>query len=151
VPLLIYTIGTSTRTIREFISLCQRFKLQAIIDIRRYPFSRLKHFKKAEFSSELKRNGIDYFYLGDLLGGFRDMGYEEHMKSAEFEKGIERLKQIASGQTTAFVCAEKLPWKCHRRFIASRLKQDRWRVIHILDQEQTWEPQDKEADLKLDI
>jgi uncharacterized protein (DUF488 family) len=148
---LVYTIGTSTRTIREFISLCQRFKLQAIVDVRRFPFSRLEHFRKSEFSSELKRNGIDYFYLGDLLGGFRDKGYEEHMKSAEFEKGIDRLKQIASEWTTAFVCAEKLPQECHRRFIALRLKQDGWQVIHILDQENTWEPQDQEEDLKLDI
>jgi uncharacterized protein (DUF488 family) len=148
---LVYTIGTSTRTIREFVSLCLRFNLQAVIDVRRYPFSRLKHFKKAEFSLELKRNGIDYFYLGYLLGGFRDKGYQDHMKSAEFEKGIDRLKQIASERTTAFVCAEKLPWKCHRRFITSRLKQDRWRVIDILEQEQTWEPQDQETDLKLDI
>lgn len=149
--LLVYTIGTSTRTIQEFVSLCQRFNLQAIVDVRRFPFSRLKHFKKAEFSSELKQNGIDYFYLGDLLGGFRDKGYQEHMHSPEFEKGIDRLEQIASGQNTAFICAEKLPWKCHRWFIASRLKQDGWRVIHILEQEQTWEPQDQEEDLKLDI
>ena len=56
-------------------------------------------------------------------------------------KGIEKLKKIASEFTTAFLCAERFPWRCHRRFIALRLVQDGWRVIHILDEERTWEPE----------
>jgi uncharacterized protein (DUF488 family) len=138
---LIYTIGTSTRTIEDFISLCRKFKLQAVVDVRRFPVSKFDHFKKDNFALELHRKGMRYFYLGDVLGGFREKGYEEHTHTPEFIKGIEKLKEIASEFTTAFICAEKFPWRCHRRFIALRLVQDGWRVIHILDEEKTWEPQ----------
>ena len=148
---IVYTIGTSTRTIEEFISICKRFDLEAVADVRRFPFSRLIHFRKDWFASGLERSEITYFYLGNLLGGFRDEGYDRYAQSPEFEQGLQRLKEIASEQKTAFVCAEKLPWRCHRRFIALRFSQDGWRVIHILDQEQTWEPEDNKADLKLDI
>ncbi len=148
---LVYTIGTSTRTIEEFISILKRFDLEAVADVRRFPFSRLKHFGKDQLTSELERSGIKYFYLGNLLGGFRDGGYGRHTHSPEFEQGIQKLKEIASEHRTAFECAERLPSKCHRRFIALRLGLDGWRVIHILDREQTWEPEDKQTDLKLDI
>jgi uncharacterized protein (DUF488 family) len=148
---LVYTVGTSTRSIREFISILKRFDLEAVVDVRRFPVSRLKHFGKDRLASELERNGIKYFYLGNLLGGFRDGGYSLYTRSSEFEQGIERLEKIASEYRTVFVCAERLPSRCHRRFIASRLNSDGWRVIHILDQEQTWESENKQTDLKLDI
>jgi uncharacterized protein (DUF488 family) len=148
---LVYTIGTSTRSIQEFISILKRFQLKAVVDVRKFPVSRLKHFGKIQLSSELKRSGIKYFYLGNFLGGFRDGGYGRHIQSSEFEQGIKRLKKIASEHRTAFVCAERIPSRCHRRFIASRLNSDGWRVIHILDREQTWEPEDKQTDLRLDI
>ena len=150
-PELIYTIGTSTRSIEEFISLCRKFKLQAVVDVRRFPVSKFDHFKKDNFSSELHRRGIRYFYLGDILGGFRKKGYEEHTHTSEFAGGIEKLKQIASEFVTAFLCAEKFPWRCHRRFIALRLVQDGWRVVHILDEERTWEPQKRPISFNLDI
>jgi uncharacterized protein (DUF488 family) len=148
---LVYTIGTSTRSIEEFISILKKFDLEAVVDVRRFPVSRLKHFGKDQLAVELERSGITYFYLGNLLGGFRDQGYGRHTQSSEFERGIRRLKEIASEHKTALACAERVPWKCHRKFIASRLKRDGWRVIHILDREQIWEPEDKQTDLKLDI
>ena len=150
-PETVYSLGTSTRTIEEFISLCHTFKIKAVVDVRRFPVSKFDHFKKNNFASELQRRGIEYFYLGDVLGGFRDAGYQEHAHTAEFEKGIERLKQIACQHRTAFVCAERFPWRCHRKFIAARLRQDGRRVIHILDEERTWEPTSRATDLKLDI
>lgn len=82
-----------------------------------------------------------YFYLGDVLGGFREKTYEEHSSSSEFAKGIEELQEIASKFTTVFMCAEKFPWRCHRNIIASKLRKNGWRVIHILDKEKTWEPE----------
>jgi uncharacterized protein (DUF488 family) len=139
---LIYTIGTSNRTLEEFISLCREFKLQAVVDVRRFPVSKFGHFKKDNLSSHLLEAGIQYSYLGNLLGGFREKGYQGHSSTPEFLGGVERLEKIASGLTTAFVCAEKLPWRCHRNVIASKLKENGWRVIHILDKEKTWEPED---------
>jgi len=146
---VIYTIGTSTRNIEEFISLCRKFKLQTIVDVRRFPTSKFDHFKKDNLVLYLQKWAIKYFYLGDVLGGFREKGYEKYTCTPEFTKGIEKLKQIASKFTTAFMCAEKFPWRCHRRFIALKFVQIGWRVIHILDEERTWEPKNKPINLGL--
>jgi uncharacterized protein (DUF488 family) len=101
--------------------------------------------------TNLKKEGIKYFYRGDVLGGFREKGYEEYTHTVEFREGIEKLKGIASEFTTVLLCAEKFPWRCHQRFIAQRLVQDDWRVIHILDEEKTWEPKNKLVDFSRDI
>ncbi len=148
---LVYTIGTSTRTIEEFVSLCQRFDLEAVVDVRRFPFSKFEHFKKKDFSSELQKRGIKYFYLGDLLGGYREEGYDQYTQSTEFQRGVQMLKEVASEYRTAFVCAERFPAECHRRFIAARLKADGWQVTHIVDEETIWESEDAKEDLRLDI
>jgi uncharacterized protein (DUF488 family) len=139
---VIYTIGTSNRTIEQFISLCKQFDLQAVADVRRFPVSKLDHFKKDKLASTLQKEKVRYFYLGNLLGGFREKGYGEHTRTPEFSKGIEELEKIASEFVTAFLCAEKFPWKCHRRFISLELVRKGWRVIHILDKEKIWEPQE---------
>jgi uncharacterized protein (DUF488 family) len=143
VPGLIYTIGTSTRTIEEFLYLIRKFKLQAIVDVRRFPTSKFDHFKKDNLALKLGEGGIRYLFLGDVLGGFRKGGYLKHTQKPEFVKGIDKLKKIASEFTTAFICAERFPWRCHRRFIASRLAEDGWKVIHILDEDKTWEPENR--------
>lgn len=138
---VIYTIGTSNRTLEEFISLCKEFKLQALADVRRFPVSKFDHFRKNKLNSHLQKRGMEYFYLGDLLGGFREKGYQQHSSTPEFLGGIERLERIASELTTAFMCAEKCPWRCHRNIIARKLRKNGWQVIHILDKERTWEPE----------
>jgi uncharacterized protein (DUF488 family) len=137
---LIYTIGSSTREIEDFISLLRKFKIQALADVRRFPQSRLDHFTQKNLSLELENRGIRYFYLGDTLGGFRKKGYADYTQTKDFACGIEKLKGIATQFVTAFMCAERFPWRCHRRFIAKNLQDDGWRVIHILDQERIWEP-----------
>lgn len=138
---VIYTIGTSNRTLEDFISLCERFKLQAVVDVRRFPVSKFNHFKKDNLVSHLQKVKVRYFYLGSLLGGFREKGYQEHSSTAQFAEGIRELEKIGSEFAAAVICAEKFPWRCHRQFIASKLKEDGWRVIHILDKEKTWEPE----------
>ena len=140
---LIYTIGSSTREIEDFIALLRKFKIQALADVRRFPQSRFDHFLQKNLSLELGNCGIRYFYLGDTLGGFRKKGYEDYTQTQKFACGIEELKKIASQFVTAFMCAEKFPWRCHRRFISQHLEKDGWRVIHILDEERTWEPKGK--------
>lgn len=75
--LLVYTLGSSNRTIEDFNSLLQRFKIQALVDVRRLPVSKFEHFKKDNLATNLKKEGIKYFYRGDVLGGFR----EKDMKS----------------------------------------------------------------------
>jgi uncharacterized protein (DUF488 family) len=111
----------------------------AIIDVRRFPTSqRFDHFKKENLIQHLHHHKISYHYLGNLLGGFRKGGYEAYMETVDFLKGLKQLEAIAKEGPSAFMCAEKFPWKCHRNFIASRLKERGWEVIHILDKDETW-------------
>lgn len=142
-PRLIYPIGLSIRQIDEFISILRKFKIQALADVRRFPQSRLAHFAQKNLSLELESHRLRYFYLGDALGGFRKKGYEDYTQTPDFVSGIDKLKRIATQFVTAFMCAERFPWRCHRRFIAQHLEKDGWRVIHILDEERTWEPKKK--------
>ncbi len=71
------------------------------------------------------------------MGGFRKGGYEAYMQTVDFLKGLEQLEEIAKEVPSAFMCAEKFPWKCHRNFIDSSLKDRGWEVIHILDMKET--------------
>lgn len=121
------------------------------MDVRRFPTSKFDHFKKDNLALKLRKLGIRYFYLGDVLGGFRKKGYQEHTRTPEFIRGMKRLKKITSEFRTAFLCAERFPWRCHRRFIALRLVQNGWRVIHILDEERTWEPKNRPIHFNLAI
>jgi uncharacterized protein (DUF488 family) len=140
---LIYSVGSSTRQIDDFICLLRKFNIQALADVRRFPQSRFDHFTQENLSAELESRGIKYFHLGDILGGFRKDGYENYTQTEDFARGIGKLKSIATTLVTAFMCAERFPWSCHRRFIAQDLEKRGWRVIHILDEERTWEPKKK--------
>ncbi|MBE0477856.1 DUF488 domain-containing protein [Candidatus Aerophobetes bacterium] len=131
----IYSFGTSTREKEEFIELVKQYKIKAIIDVRRFPTSRFEHFKKDNLQRIAEKENIRYFYLGNELGGYRKAGYEEHTRSASFQAGMKKLEDIAIQLPSAFFCAEKLPWRCHRRFIADVLKKGGWRVIHIIEKE----------------
>jgi uncharacterized protein (DUF488 family) len=142
-PKLIYTIGSSTKKIKDFIVLLKKFEILALVDVRRFPQSRFEHFNQKNLSLELENHGIRYFYLGDTLGGFRKKGYEDYTQTEDFAGGIKKLKEIATQFVTVFMCAERFPWRCHRKFIAQRLEEEGWKIIHILDEEKTWEPKKK--------
>jgi len=113
------------------------------VDVRRFPTSRLNYFLKENLSSFLEENRIKYFHVGELLGGFRFKGYKTYIKSEEFLKGVGELEEIASRFVTVFMCAERLPFRCHRKFIALKLEESGWRVIHILDEGKSWERKKK--------
>lgn len=139
----VFTIGTSERSFEEFLSLLRLHKIQAVADVRRFPTSRLEHFKKEAFQSLLEAEGIEYFYLGKELGGFRQGGYQTYMETEEFWEGIERLEEIASMMRAAIVCAERFPWRCHRRFIAATLEFHGFEVVHIISESREWTPKRK--------
>ncbi|MFO8009405.1 MAG: DUF488 domain-containing protein [Dehalococcoidia bacterium] len=129
----VYTLGTSTRSPEEFVELLKHHSIKEVVDVRRYPGSRFEHFRKENLARLLRNNSIDYIPLGEYLGGHRKGGYEAFMKTETFREGIARLEEIATGATTAIICAERLPQKCHRRFIASELKSRGREVFHIID------------------
>ncbi len=130
----IWSVGHSTRKLEELLDLLKFYKIKIVVDVRRFPSSKkYPWFCRESLERALKEEGLEYIWLGDRLGGYRKGGYENYMKSPEFASGIEELEKIASRDRTAFLCAEKLPFRCHRRFISDELVRRGWRVNHIIE------------------
>jgi uncharacterized protein (DUF488 family) len=121
----------------------KQFKISILVDVRRFPTSKLEHFKKEKLEHLLKQEGIRYIYLGKELGGYRRGGYKRYMESVEFMMGIKKLEKIAEDSRTVIMCAERFPWRCHRKYISITLEERGWRVAHILDAERVWVPKHK--------
>src|SRR5689334_21674257 len=144
----IWTIGHSTRTIDDFISLLEKNKIKLLIDVRAFPSSkRYPQFNKEALTESLKTRGIRYEHFPELGGkrkskqdshntawrnaSFR--GYADYMETEEFQKGTERLLNVAADSSPiAIMCAEAVWWRCHRSLIADYLKVRGTEVIHIL-------------------
>ena len=116
--MVVYTIGSSVRSIEEFLEILEIYGIKCVIDVRRFPTSRLEYFKREKLFDILNKQGIKYCYLGKELGGYRRGGYEAYMKTETYLKTIERLQKIVQQRVSVIMCAERLPWRCHRRFIA---------------------------------
>ena len=140
---IVYTLGTSNRSLKEFVEILDVYGIQQVIDVRRFPTSRFDHFKKDNLMNIVERAGLGYLSCGDRLGGFRSGGYEEHMKTGAFQEALGEVETLARTGPAVILCAEKFPWKCHRRFIAAALRDRGWRVLHILDRDRTWQPQEQ--------
>jgi len=136
----IYTLGTSTRSGEEFIELFKHYHIETVVDVRSFPQSRFEHFNKENLAGILEGEGFHYVYLGNELGGFRKGGYLAYTKTAPYQEGISHLEKIGSQGITAFFCAERFPWRCHRRFIASSLEERGWKVEHVLEKGRVWRP-----------
>ena len=138
----IYTLGTSIHTKEEFIELLHHYHIETLADVRSFPQSRFEHFRKENLVRILEEAGFGYVYLGKELGGFRKGGYLAYARTTPYQEGILRLEQIGKESTSAFICAERFPWKCHRRFIASTLQERGWQVVHIIEKDRVWRPKD---------
>lgn len=141
----IYTIGHSTRSLLEFVRLLKEHGVTRLADIRRFPGSRRHpHFAGEALAASLPRAGLEYVHL-EALGGRRKpardsqnmawesdqfRGYADHMASAEFRAAVERL--LASERETAYMCAEAVPWRCHRNLLSDELVRRGIEVVHIL-------------------
>ena len=142
----IFTIGHSTRTLDELVQLLEANRVDLVADVRTVPASRrMPHFAKASLERELPLRGIGYEHVAEL-GGLRKArpdsinaawlnasfrGYADHMQSAEFERGLEELQALAAGHTVAVMCAEAVPWRCHRSLLADALTVRGVEVLHI--------------------
>jgi uncharacterized protein (DUF488 family) len=146
--LKIYTIGHSTRRIEQFIALLRWQGVALLVDVRRFPGSRLHpQFNSAPLEHSLSAAGIAYRPAPELGGrrtprrdsrntawrnaSFR--GYADYMETAEFAGGLDRLSADAATRRTAIMCAEAVWWQCHRSLIADALKARGVDVLHILD------------------
>jgi uncharacterized protein (DUF488 family) len=128
----IWTIGHSNRTREVFTSLLEEHKIKTLVDARRFPTSRIEHFKKEAMEKWLPGQGIGYIFLGNELGGYRQSRYQAYMKTEQFKEGIEKLTEIAKQTRTCIMCMEPNPKHCHRRFIAAHLEGNAIEVVHIL-------------------
>lgn len=142
----IFTIGHSTQTIEKFIAVIKAHGIKKVVDIRTIPKSRHNpQFNKDKLKESLAKEKIKYKHL-KMLGGLRRTkkdsinlgwknasfrGFAGYMQTQEFKQGMESLKKIAKKQTTAIMCAEALPWRCHRSLIADALVVQNWPVFHI--------------------
>lgn len=143
---IIYTLGHSTRSIEKFIELLKAYQIQTVIDIRSIPKSRYcPQFSQPKFQKSLLKARIGYRHLKDL-GGLRHplknslntswinasfRGYADYMQTAEFQRGIKKLENFAGRKKCVLVCAEALPWRCHRSLVADALTTKHWKVFHI--------------------
>jgi uncharacterized protein (DUF488 family) len=142
----IFTVGTSDRSADEFFGLLEQHRIRYLVDVRRFPTSRkFPHFGGEVLAALAQERGLEYLSLGHLLGGYRPGGYRHHMLSSEFKKGLARLEQLAFQAKAVVLCAERFPWRCHRRFIAAALQERGWRVFHIIDVDRTWMPGECES------
>jgi len=137
---LIYSIGTSLRSAEDFMEIISAYGIMAIIDVRSNPRSKLDHFSRQPFSELLQAGGIEYHFLGKELGGLRKGGYPSYIITDKFRDGISKLEAIAEKQTSVIVCAERFPWKCHRKWISLELHKHGWDVRHIIDKGKVWIP-----------
>lgn len=149
----IWTIGHSTRTIDEFISLLQANQIRLLADVRSLPGSkRYPQFNKETLANALGKAGILYKHFPELGGrrkpskdslntawrnaSFR--GYADYMETEEFHKGLKRLLDLAvDAGPAAVMCAEAVWWRCHRSLISDYLKARGIEVVHILDANKT--------------
>jgi len=136
----IYTLGTNRRNEEDFIEILFAYQIQNLIDVRRFPKSKIPIFTRETLEPLLHREGIEYYFLGAELGGFRKGGYIAYTLSDEFIKGVTLLESIALKKTSVIICAERFPWKCHRKWITRELHKRGWEVEHIIDKGKVWIP-----------
>lgn len=112
--------------------------------MRRFPSSRFEYFCEGKLAELLGEAGISYVAMGQELGGYRRGGYQTFTATTEFQEAVGKLEELALRRRATIICAERLPWRCHRRFIGFELESRGWRVIHIIDEKRDWQPGEAE-------
>lgn len=143
----IYTIGHSTRPLAEFLSLLESAGVDILADIRTVPRSRHNPWFDGDVLPDaLERHGIEYLHLANL-GGLRHThkgspntgwhnasfrGFADYMQTAPFVEGLHTLHALTSRGTVALMCAEAVPWRCHRSLVADALSIRGAIPLHIM-------------------
>lgn len=144
-----FTIGHSTRSLDELIDALQAHSIETLVDIRSFPMSRrLPHFNRESLENALPAAGIKYVWMKDLGGrrkksledspnvalrneSFRN--YADYMLSPEFERAITDLIKLGEQSRTAYMCAERVYFRCHRMLVSDWLVARGHEVLHIDD------------------
>jgi uncharacterized protein (DUF488 family) len=143
----LYTIGHSTRTLEELVEALKAHEIGALVDIRAFPMSRrLPHFNRESLEKTLPAGGIEYRWLPALGGHRKKMrddspnpalrnqsfrNYADYMLTGEFERGAAELIELAGRSRTAFMCAERVYFHCHRMLVSDWLVAHGHDVLHI--------------------
>ncbi len=146
----IYTLGTSNRSVEEFLEILSHYQIEVVVDVRRWPTSKwFEHFKKENLEKILHENKVEYFHF-EKLGGYREGGYKEYLKTKNFKEALKDLIKIfrSKKKNLAIVCAEKFPWKCHRFFVAHELEKLGFEVLHIIEKGRIWEMKKEPKEIK---
>jgi uncharacterized protein (DUF488 family) len=145
----IFTIGHGSRPLDELLALLHGASVQSLLDVRAFPGSR-RHpqFGRSQLEHSLPAAGIEYVWEGEALGGRRRprpdsrhvalrnasfRAYADHMQTEAFRAGVQRLIEERARCTIAVMCAERLPWQCHRYMIADFLVASGVEVLHLID------------------
>ena len=146
-PVVIYTIGHSTHPLDEFVGLLRANGVEQLIDIRTIPKSRHNpQFNSETLAAALGAAGIQYVHMKELDGlrrasadsvnlGWRNAsfrGFADYMQTAEFAAGVGRAIELAETRRSALMCAEAVPWRCHRSLVADALVMRGIRVMDII-------------------
>ena len=147
----IWTIGHSNHPLEEFLGILKAHGIERVVDVRRFPASRKwPHFNAVSLATSLPESGIDYAGAPELGGrrkgrpdsphtawrveAFR--GYADFMDSQDFAAGLDRVMALAKERRSALMCAEALPWRCHRSLIADALLARGWDVLEVLSEKE---------------
>jgi uncharacterized protein (DUF488 family) len=143
----IFTIGHSTRTFNQFLELLQAHGIERVLDIRTIPRSRRNpQYSLDTLGPALEAAGINYVHLKKLGGlrrpkpdsknvGWRNAsfrGYADYMATPEFEIALSRAIELSQVEPSALMCAEAVPWRCHRSLVADALTARKFAVKHIM-------------------
>lgn len=145
----VYTIGHGNRPLDELVALLGSAAIRSLVDVRAFPGSRRHpHFGREALERSLPEAGIAYVWEGASLGGRRRprpesvhvalrnasfRAYADHMETADFREGVKRLLARAGKGRVAIMCAERLPWQCHRYMISDYLVAHGVEVRHVID------------------
>jgi uncharacterized protein (DUF488 family) len=144
----LFTVGHSTREIHEFIELLKSHAITQLVDIRTIPKSRHNpQYGQSQLKKSLEKHGIKYVYLKEL-GGLRPAvknstndawhnksfrNYADYMQSDEFKRGLDELIKLSQEATTVIMCAEAVPWRCHRSLVSDALQTRGMTVEEIIN------------------
>jgi hypothetical protein len=151
---LLYTIGHSTHPIDEFVNLLKIYGIKQLIDVRTIARSRHNpQFNEKRLATRLKKSKIQYSHDRELGGlrhatkdsinmGWRNAsfrGYADYMQTDEFASALKDLMAKAIKKPSVIMCAEALPWRCHRSMIADAMVKQKWEVRHIMSKTSAYE------------
>ncbi len=144
---MVFTIGHSTRPLEEFIRILQEHGVRKVADVRTVPRSRHNpQYNRETLPQSLREAGLEYVHLAGLGGlrhpradspnlGWRNAsfrGFADYMQTPEFAASLKELMDQARREPLVLMCAEAVPWRCHRSLIADALTVQGFRVEHLL-------------------